>query len=260
LVPVLYVGTSGWQYRDWRGSFYPREIPQDEWLEYYASHFQAVELNNSFYRLPEASTFAAWAERTPPDFVMAAKMSRFLTHVKRLKDPEEPVERFFSRARLLGSKLGPVLVQLPPQLQADLPRLSALLEVLPADARVALEFRHDSWFTTEVCELLAAHGAALCLADSPRRRTPHWRTASWGFVRFHEGRASPRPCYGRRALKTWAERLAGLWRPDEDVFAYFNNDHRACAVRDASVFAQLAAGAGLRPTRVPDATEVRVAV
>jgi uncharacterized protein YecE (DUF72 family) len=131
---------------------------------------------------------------------------------------------------------------------------------MPPDARVALEFRHDSWFTPEVCRLLEAHGAALCLADSPRRRTPEWRTAGWGFLRFHEGRASPPPCYGRRALKTWAERLAGMWKPDEDVFAYFNNDHRACAVRDAVVFARLAAEAGLRPTRVPDAAEVRLAV
>jgi uncharacterized protein YecE (DUF72 family) len=260
LVWVLYVGTSGWQYRDWRGAFYPREIGQEEWLEYYAERFQTVELNNSFYRLPEASTFAAWAERTPPDFVMAVKMSRFLTHIKRLKDPREPVERFFSRARRLGSKLGPVLVQLPPQLQADLPRLEGLLEVIPAGVRVALEFRHESWFTADVFEVLAGHGAALCLADGPRRRTPHWRTAEWGFVRFHEGRASPPPCYGRRALETWAERLAGLWKPDEDVFAYFNNDHRACAVRDAVVFAGLAAEAGLRPTRVPDLREVRLSV
>ena len=248
---MLYVGTSGWQYPDWRLTFYPREVPQRELLRHYAERFGTVELNNSFYRLPEASSFRRWREETPDDFVVAVKMSRFLTHLKRLRDPEEPAARFLERAGELGPKLGPILVQLPPRMRADPERLAATLDCFPERTRVAVEFRDDSWYDDRVRAVLERHGAALCLADSPRRRTPEWRTAPWGFVRFHEGRASPHPCYGRRALATWAERIAGLW-PGADVYCYFNNDTHACAVRDATVFAGLAREAGLSPSRVPE--------
>jgi len=248
---VLRVGTSGWQYRDWRDAFYPRGVPLREWLRHYGERFATVELNNSFYRLPERSAFERWREETPDDFVVAVKMSRFLTHLKRLRDPEGPVDLFLERANGLGPKLGPVLLQLPPQLHADPPRLAEALDRFPKDVRVAVEPRHESWFDDRVRGLLEDRGAALCLADSPGRRTPAWRTADWGFVRFHEGRASPHPCYGDRALTTWAERIASMWPARADVFCYFNNDARACAVRDAATFAHLARRAGLHPTRVP---------
>ena len=185
-------------------------------------------------------------------------MSRFLTHLKRLLDPEEPVHRFLERAEEVGSKLGPILIQLPPALEADLDRLDRTLRLFPAGVRVAVEVRHASWYSDGLRRLLERHDAALCWADRGRPLDPTWRTAAWGFVRFHEGRAHPRPCYGRRALATWAERLAGAFQPDEDVFAYFNNDHRCCAVRDAVVLARLAAKAGLRPTRVPAPDSVAV--
>ena len=253
---MLLIGTSGWQYRDWRVNFYPRGVPQAEWLAFYSRRFQTVEVNNSFYRLPEASSFARWREQTPRDFVVTVKMSRFLTHLKRLKDPEEPLRRFMTNASALGDKLGPVLLQLPPNFGVDVERLADVLALFKRDVRVAVEFRHESWFTDEVAGVLENHGAALCLADTPRRRQPDWRTADWGFVRFHEGRGSPRPCYGERALATWAERLAELWGPSADVYCYFNNDTRCCAVRDAAVFARAAARAGLRPTRVPELSEV----
>jgi uncharacterized protein YecE (DUF72 family) len=256
---MLYVGTSGWQYRDWRGPFYPERLPQARWLQHYAERFQTVELNNSFYRLPEASSFDHWREKTPGDFLLAVKASRFLTHVKRLRDPEGPVELFMERARHLRSKLGPVLLQLPPRFRAAPERLAATLDCFPPKVRVAVELRDDSWYTDEVRRVLEERGSALCLADSPHRRTPEWRTADWGFVRFHEGTASPFPCYGERALSTWVERIAGLWKADQDVFCYFNNDQRACAVRDATVFAGLARQAGLHPTRVPDEGEARLA-
>ena len=255
---MLFVGTSGWQYRHWRGTFYPEKLAQSRWLDYYTARFQTVEVNNTFYHLPEASTFEKWRQRTPGDFVMAAKMSRFLTHLKRLRDPEEPVERFLTRAEKLGSKLGPVLLQMPPQMEAEPERLAETLEQIPRGVRVAAEFRHSSWFQDRVFEILNEHGAALCLADSPRRKTPEVRTADWGFVRFHEGRATPHPCYGERALATWVGRLAELFGPRADVYAYFNNDGRACAIRDAIVFARLAERAGLKPTRVPDPSEVKV--
>jgi uncharacterized protein YecE (DUF72 family) len=253
---MLHVGTSGWQYRDWRGAFYPKGLAQARWLPHYAERFATVELNNSFYRLPERATFERWREQTPDDFVVAVKMSRFLTHLRRLREPAEPVERFLERARGLGGRLGPVLLQLPPRFRVDADRLAGALDRFPKDARVAVEPRDDSWFDDRVRGVLEERGAALCLADSPRRRTPAWRTAPWGFVRFHEGRASPHPCYGERALATWAERIASLWDADADVYCYFNNDTHACAVRDAVAFARLARRAGLRPTRVPEASEV----
>ena len=249
---MLHVGTSGWQYADWRLAFYPRGVPQRRWLGYYAERFATVELNNSFYRLPEAASFRRWREETPDGFVFAVKMSRFLTHLKRLRDPEEPVERFMDRARELGPRLGPVLLQLPPRMRADRERLAHALDCFPERVRLAVEFRDASWFDDGIRAVLEERGAALCLADSPRRRTPEWRTADWGFVRFHEGRAAPHPCYGRRSLATWAERIASLWPASADVFCFFNNDTHACALRDASVFADLARGAGLRPSRVPD--------
>jgi uncharacterized protein YecE (DUF72 family) len=257
---MLRVGTSGWQYRDWRGTFYPAKLAQRRWLEHYAARFATVELNNSFYNLPAASSFERWRDETPDDFVVAVKMSRFLTHLKRLRDPEGPVRLFFDRACHLGPKLGPVLVQLPPRMRAEPERLADTLDRFPKGVRAAVEFRDDSWFDDRVRAVLEERGAALCLADSQRRPTPAWRTADWGFVRFHEGRSSPPPCYGERALATWAERIASLWPPEADVFCFFNNDGRACAPRDAATFARLAERAGLRPTRVPDPGEVQVLV
>lgn len=208
-----------------------------------------MEVNNAFYRLPEASTFESWAKRTPADFVVAVKVSRYLTHVKRLAEPAEPVARFIERARCLGPKFGPVLVQLPPTLTRDVERLGAALDEFPDDVRVAVEFRHDSWFVDETRHLLEKRNAAFCLADSPVRRTPHWRTADWGYLRMHEGRASPKPCYGRGALMTWAERLGDLWKTQDDVYVFFNNDAMGCAIRDAAGFASAAERVGLCPTR-----------
>jgi uncharacterized protein YecE (DUF72 family) len=255
---VVFIGTSGWQYRDWRGSFYPEKLPQRLWLEHYVKSFQTVELNNAFYRLPAAETFAGWRRRTPRGFVMAVKASRYLTHIKRLKDPGEPVGRFMDQARNLGPKLGPVLIQLPPGFHVDAARLADTLSRFPARVRLAVEVRHDSWLTDEVRELLRERGAAFCLADSPWRRLPLWRTADWGFLRLHEGKGEPRPCYQRAALDSWAGSLAETWDPTEDVFVYFNNDHRCCAVHDAVVFAELVARRGLRPSRVPEPDQVRV--
>lgn len=258
---MLWIGTSGWQYRHWDGTFYPESLPGRAWLTFYCERFRTVEVNNTFYHLPPASTFEKWRQEAPDDFVVAVKMSRYLTHIRRLLEPEEPVQRFMERAVRLRPKLGPVLVQLPPRFGVSVERLAAVLDVFSArwpGVRVAVEFRDDSWFVEEVRELLAAHGAALVLADSPRRRQPLWRTADWGFVRFHEGRATPRPCYGERALEGWVERIGELWGPRGEVFAFFNNDPRACAIRDAIVFARLARRAGLEVTRVPAPGEVRL--
>ncbi len=255
---MLHIGTSGWQYPDWRGRLYPAGVPKARWLEYYAARFATVEVNNAFYRLPEATTFEDWAARTPGDFVIAVKASRYLTHVKRLADPTEPVGRLMARAASLGPKLGPVLVQVPQTLHADPVLLDEALSAFGAGVKVAFEPRDRSWETDRVRSVLEGHGAALCLADGPGVRPPHWRTAGWGYVRFHQGRARPAPCYGRAALSTWAERLAALWDPADEVFAFFNNDGCGCAPRDARRFALAAARAGLCPTRVPGRRETPV--
>jgi uncharacterized protein YecE (DUF72 family) len=248
---TVWIGTSGWQYRDWRGPFYPPGLPLDRWLESYAARFATVESNNAFYRLPERRTFEAWAERTPEDFVMAVKVSRYLTHIKRLRAPAEPVERFVGRVRGLGPKLGPVLLQLPPQLRCDRDRLAATLDRFPPEFRVAVEFRHESWFRDEIRQLLVDRAAALCLTDRRGPLGETWRTTDWTYLRFHEGRAQPRPAYGRAALAAWARRLAAGWSAGEDCWVYFNNDPGAAAPRDAARFARLLRRAGLRPSRVP---------
>ena len=253
-MPVL-IGTSGWQYADWRGRFYPRRLPQSQWLRHYAERFRTVEVNNAFYRLPEADTFRRWRDATPDDFVIGVKASRYLTHVRRLRDPAEPVERLMSRAQELGVKLGPVLLQLPPNFRADLPALRSTLEVFPRTVRVAFEPRHESWHTDATFALLEEFRAAFCLSDAPGRRSPVRRTAGWGYLRLHEGGATPAPCYGRAALGTWARRLAELWGEGDDVYVYFNNDRGGCAVRDAHRFALAVTKVGLVSTRVPNARE-----
>jgi uncharacterized protein YecE (DUF72 family) len=254
-MPTL-VGTSGWQYRDWRGRLYPHGLPQRRWLEHYAQRFATVELNNAFYRLPERATFEAWQARTPAGFVVAVKASRYLTHIKRLRDPDEPVARLLDHARGLGPRLGPVLLQLPPSLRVDIPLLDRCLSCFPADIRVAVEPRHRSWWTPAVAETLTAHSAALCWADRRGRPvTPLWRTAGWGYLRMHEGVSTPRPRYGVRALRSWAQRIAGCWPDDADVYVYFNNDPGGAAVEDATAFAAAVRRLGRAVSRVPGDAE-----
>jgi len=249
----MRIGTSGWQYRDWRGGLYPAGVPQRLWLEHYARHYQTVENNNSFYRLPSAETFASWRTRTPEDFVMAVKASRYLTHIRKLRDPAEPVARLLSAAAHLGPKLGPILLQLPPTLTAEPKLLDACLaEFRAAQVRVAVEPRHASWWTPEIQQILTAYDAALCWADRRGRPiTPLWRTARWGYLRLHEGTADPWPSYGRQALRSWVRRLRQAWPGEEDVYVYFNNDPGGAAVVNSAVFAALAREAGFTVTPTP---------
>lgn len=256
---TVWIGTSGWQYRHWDRSFYPAEVPKDAQLRFYADLFRVVEVNATFYKLPEAEVFRAWAAQAPENFVFVVKASKFLTHFKKLKDPEEPVERLMSRARELGPKLGPVLLQLPPNMHRNDERLDAALALLGRHARVAVEFRHDSWYAEEVREILTRHGAALCLADRGSRLiTPEWRTADWGYLRFHGGAASPPGCYDPGTLAERAALTRDLWGTDADVYVFFNNDWYRCALRDAGWYARAAEELGLRTTRVvpPERVEV----
>jgi uncharacterized protein YecE (DUF72 family) len=257
-MPVL-IGTSGWQYRDWRGGLYPAGVAQRRWLEHYSTQYVTVENNSSFYRLPAPETFTGWRDRTPGDFVMAVKASRYLTHVRKLRDPAEPVARLLAAAAGLGPKLGPILLQLPPTLTAEPALLDACLREFraaprpgPGPLRIAVEPRHDSWWTEEVRQLLAAHDAALSWADRLGRPVaPLWRTASWGYLRFHEGAADPWPRYGRAALQSWVDRVRQAWPGDADVYVYFNNDPGGAAVVNSAEFAALARDAGLNTTRTP---------
>ncbi len=244
---------------------YPSGLAQRRWLEYYASQYRTVENNGSFYRLPSQETFAKWHASVPTDFVMAVKASRYLTHVRRLRDPAEPVGRLLTAAGGLGDRLGPVLLQLPPNFPADPGALDASLREIAgfpmtsvaggacSRVRVAVEFRHDSWWSDEVRELLAHHNAALCWADRLGRPiTPLWRTADWGYLRFHEGAAEPWPRYGKRALCSWVQRLTGTWPDDADIFVFFNNDPGGAAIYDAAAFASIARQAGCEVSRTAD--------
>ena len=219
-----------------------------------------MELNNAFYRLPERATFEHWRDVTPPDFVVAVKASRYLTHVRRLQDPAEPVARLMERASGLGSRLGPILLQLPPTMKADPERLDGVLATFGRAVRVAVEPRHPSWFVDEVRSVLKSRRAALCVADGGTVTTPEpfWHTADWAYVRFHHGTSRPRSCYKRRELEGWAHRLTAQWRDEDDMFCFFNNDTNGCALRDARWFAAACADLGRTVTRVPAPRETRV--
>ncbi len=233
---TILVGTSGWQYRHWRGPLYPTDLPQRMWLSYFSERFPTVEVNNTFYNLPKEETFVAWREGSAPGFVIGVKASRYITHIRRLRDPREPVELLWSRCRLLESKLGPVLFQLPPNLPIDLERLKGVLDVLPKEMRAAFEFRHPTWEAQEVQRLLDAAGCALVLADRPGARVSSVVTGGWSYVRFHQGSATG-PDYPREKLRRWAEKIAGL--AARLVYLDVNNDPGGAAVRDARTLTEL---------------------
>lgn len=242
---MIHVGTSGWQYDDWRGRFYPEGVGTARWLGLYSERFPTVELNASFYRLPTPERFAAWRDQTPEGFLFAVKASRYITHIRRLRDCGKPVELLWRRAAGLGPRLGPVLFQLPPNLRLDLALLRGFLRVLPDGLRAAFEFRHPSWEDPEVHRALDEAGVALVLADRPYARVPDLVTGGWAYLRFHQGRPGA-PGYPRPKLRRWAARIAGL--AADEVFVYFNNDTGGAAVRDAAALAELLPGDRVRRT------------
>lgn len=239
------MGCSGWNYTSWRGRFYPRDLPATQWLEFYATRFDTVEINNSFYRLPPRSTFEDWRARMPPGFLCAVKASRFLTHLKRLLDPEEPIERLMASVSGLGQRLGPVLYQLPPTLKLDLPRLDHFLRTLRRHSRAArlpvVEFRHPSWYIDETFELLARRRVTMCLHDKHGSAIAEPVVGPFTYVRFHGTSGRYHGSYSRRQLQHWAHVLVEQMHAGRRAFAYFNNDPEAVATKNAVTLREMIA-------------------
>jgi uncharacterized protein YecE (DUF72 family) len=239
-VQPVHIGCSGWNYRDWRERVYPPGLPPKRWLEYYATLFDTVEVNSTFYRLASPDAVAGWVRQTPDHFILSLKASRYLTHVRRLRNMDEGVRRFYEGIEpLVGTpKLGPILWQLPHNFVRDDERLRDALRALPA-GRHCFEFRHPSWFTTDVYELLRERAVALVIGDHPERPfQAHEFTTDWTFVRMHHGHRGRRGNYSESELETWRRRIA-RWRRRVEVFVYFNNDWNGFAVRNALMLKRL---------------------
>lgn len=238
-----FVGTSGWQYADWRGRFYPQGLATARWLEHYARTFPTVEVNATFYRLPRRETVQRWASTVPRGFVLTMKASRYLTHVRRLRDGRESMERMHAAFAGAGPHLGPVLFQLPPTLEADAELLGSFVAAMPPGMLAAFEFRHASWLAGPVMGLLRERGIALVHGDRPGSRVEVPVIGGWSYLRFHQGRPDS-PVYRRSRLADYADALVDA-RPRE-VFAYFNNDTGCAAPHDARAFMELLADRGVR--------------
>ena len=232
-VVAVRIGTSGYNYPEWRGSFYPEKYPTGKMLPYYAERFRTVEINYTFYRMPNAKTIAGWDAETPPHFCFVLKAPRQITHIARLRNVGEPLAYFLEVARQLGPKLGPILFQLPPNFKKDTDRLAALLELLPADLRCAFEFRHESWYADDCYRQLEAKNAALCIADSETASTPVVPTADWGYLRLRDEGYSPDDLVRwSRAVKD----LDGRWR---DTYVYFKHEESGIGPALARQFSAL---------------------
>jgi uncharacterized protein YecE (DUF72 family) len=238
---AIRIGCSGWIYRHWRGRFYPEKLAVKNWFAFYAEHFDTVEINNSFYRLPKAETFDAWREQAPPEFRYAVKANRFLTQAKKLKDCAEPLERMMPPFRHLRETLGPILYQLPPRFRLNLERLESFLQIVPKDVVNVFEFRDKSWYADDVFALLDRYGASFCAHDMPGLESPRTAVGPIAYLRFHGGQGKYWGRYSDEALLAAADWMAGQARTGREVWAYFNNDTDAAAIHDALTLKALAA-------------------
>lgn len=227
-----YIGTSGWNYNHWKHIFYPPKLPSAEWLAYYSRFFKTVEINYSFYRLPERKNFEQWKQEVPPYFVFAVKASRYLTHQRKLKDPQEPLARIVEHARGLGEKLGPILYQLPPRWKVNMPRLREFVRLLPRDLRHAMEFRDESWLIEEVFDLLREYGVGYCITSAPDLPCVLEVTAPFAYIRMHNGGYENESNYTPAQLEWWANKVQEFLKA-ADVYVYFNNDFKGFAVHNA---------------------------
>jgi uncharacterized protein YecE (DUF72 family) len=238
----IHIGTSGWHYDHWVGPFYPEGTRPEAFLAHYARRFRTTEVNNTFYRLPTPATFAAWREHTPRRFIFACKASRYITHMKKLRDPEVSCQRFLEAVEALGDKLGPILFQLPPRWRVNPGRLAAFLAALPRRRRFAFEFRDESWFAPEVYRLLSQYDAAFCIYELAGRRAPVEITGRFVYLRLHGPGGPYQGRYDDPALAAWAARIL-MWRKaGRDVYCYFDNDERGYAARDAGRLIEMVEG------------------
>ena len=235
----MRIGCSGWLYRDWRGAFYPQDLPVKRWFAHYVQGFATVEINASFYHLPLAETFAGWSRQAPAGFRYAVKANRFITQARKLKDCEEPVAEMLSRIRRLGSAAGPVLYQLPPRFRLNLERLESFLRLLPADLAHVFEFRDPTWYDPAVPALLDRYGAGFVVHDLPGLASPRLATGKVAYVRFHGGQGKYWGRYDAATLAGWSEWIAAQAQGGREVWAYFNNDIDGAAIEDARALRNL---------------------
>ena len=236
----IRIGCSGWQYKHWRERFYPKELPQRRWFPFYAEHFDTVEINSSFYRLPKASTFEKWRDQAPAGFCYAIKANKFITQAKKLNQCEEPVERMMAATRHLGDRLGPMLYQLPPSLGINLGRLETFLRLLPSDVTNVFEFRHKSWYVPETYALLDTYGASFCIHDMKGSGTERIAVGPAVYIRFHGGEGKYWGRYSDERLLSWADWIVEQAHSGRSVWAYFNNDIDAHAIHDAQTLKSMA--------------------
>lgn len=229
----IHIGTSGWHYKHWAGTFYPENLRPKDYTSYYARFFRTVEINNTFYKLPSAATFAAWRQSVPDDFVFAVKASRYMTHMKKLLDPQEPLSRFFGSANALAHKLGPVLFQLPPGWHVNADRLRRFLALLPPHQKYSFEFRHGSWYTEEILGLLRKQNVAFCIYELDGHLSPLHVTASFVYVRLHGPEGKYSGSYPEEALQQWAQRCSDWQQQGLEVYLYFDNDQLGYAAFNA---------------------------
>jgi uncharacterized protein YecE (DUF72 family) len=239
MVVKYYVGCSGWHYEHWRGLYYPRELPKPKWLSFYAGQFTTVELNNSFYHLPSEKAFTSWRESTPEDFVFAVKVSRFITHIKRLRNLGSALETFLARADLLKEKLGPLLYQLPPSMKRNDELLQNFLGTLPSRYQHVIEFRHESWIDDRVFDILRTHKVGLCVFDMPGFSCPLVATGDFAYIRFHGSEGLYSSSYSDEELGQWAQRIARLGPSIKAGYIYFNNDAEGFAIKNAMTLRNL---------------------
>lgn len=229
----IHIGTSGWHYKHWRGPFYPANLGPAGFLEFYVRRFHSVEINNSFYRLPTEQALETWRDTVPGGFIFAVKGSRYITHMKKLKEPERSLAPFLERVAVLGDKLGPILFQLPPHWNFERERLEAFLTALPGTRRFTLELRDQTWINDRTLDLLARHGVAFCIYELSGYRSPREVTTDFVYIRLHGPGGPYQGLYGREALKDWAGAIGNWSRQGREVFCYFDNDQAGFAAQDA---------------------------
>lgn len=235
----VFIGTSGFSYDDWVDDFYPLDIASNKRLEYYGQHFNSVEINNSFYHLPQKKTFQKWAKAVPDDFIFSVKANRYITHMKNLMVDQEPINRLLNRAEPLGNKLGPILFQLPPQWNLNLERLKKFVNILPSDYRFVFEFRNKSWCKKEVYKLLRKNNIGFCIHDHQDAPSPEIVTADFVYLRFHGPNGDYQSKYNQREIEKWANKIKEWQKQKLNIFAYFNNDFEAFAIDNARYLEQL---------------------